>query len=123
MADVASAEAGRVGPLGLPGEVTLPAHTVRCVVFVHGSGSGRSSPKNRFLASVLQQHRLATLVFNLLTQEEAEDRSLVFDIALLMRRLEIVPGASHLFEEPGALNAVAHPATDWFMRHSARCWQ
>lgn len=217
MAAMMSRDAVRVGPLGLPGELTLLANAAGWVVFAHGSGSGRASPRNRFVASVLQHHRLATLLLDLLTEEEAEDRRRVFDIALLTqrlvdaidwlrqrddngaaalgpqrvglfgastgaaaalqaaverpgrvgalvlrggrtdlapqlarvqaptmliaggadtevlrvnriamhalqceKRLEIVPGASHLFEEPGALDAVAHLAADWFIRHCAR---
>jgi putative phosphoribosyl transferase len=214
-------EAVRVGPLGLPGEWTLPARAVACVVFVHGSGSRHGSPRNRFVCGVLQHHRLATLLFDLLGADETRDRRLAFDIALLTRRLadaidwlrqrdeqqdsvtprrlrvglfgastgaaaalqvaaeqpacvsalvlrggrtdlapliarvqaptmliaggadtdvlqhnrlalhalrcekrlEVVPGASHLFEEPGALDAVAHLAADWFIRHAAeRVW-
>jgi pimeloyl-ACP methyl ester carboxylesterase len=203
-------ESVRVGPLGLPGEWTLPPQAVGEVVFVHGSGSGRGSPRNRFVAGVLQQQRLATLLFDLLSEDEARDRRRVFDIALLTqrlldamewlrrrhdesrvglfgastgaaaalqaaterpgrvgalvlrggrvdlapriarvqaptmlivggadvdvmnlnrvalntlqcaKRLEIVPGASHLFEEPGALDAVAHLAAHWFIHHLAR---
>jgi putative phosphoribosyl transferase len=208
-------QAVRVGPRGLPGEWTRPARAVGLVVFVHGSGSSRGSPRNRFVASVLQDNRLATLLFDLLAEDEAWDRERVFDIPLLTqrlvqaldwlygrgdddgglghqpvalfgastgaaaalqaaaeqpgrvdalvlrggrvdlapqlakvqaptmlivggadaavlranrqamqalkceKRLEIVPGATHLFEEPGALDAVAHLAADWFVRHSA----
>jgi putative phosphoribosyl transferase len=216
MSAAVNREAVRVGPLGLPGELTVLAQAVGWVVFVHGSGSSRGSPRNRFVAGVLQDHRLATLLFDLLSEDEAQDRRLVFDIALLTRRLidaidwlrlradddgsaaprpqrvglfgastgaaaalqaaaerpgrvtalvlrggradlapqiarvqaptmliaggadnevlqlnraalhelhckkrlEIVPGASHLFEEPGALDAVAHLAADWFVRHA-----
>lgn len=203
----------RVGPQGLPGELAWPVRAIGLVVFAHGSGSSRGSPRNRFVATVLHDHRLATLLFDLLGEDEAQDRSKVFDIALLARRLvealdwlvgrdaapalgqhavglfgastgaaaalqaaverpgrvnavvsrggradlapqmtrvqaptmlivggadtevlqlnraalhelhcqkrlEIVPGASHLFEEPGALDAVAHLAADWFVRHA-----
>jgi pimeloyl-ACP methyl ester carboxylesterase len=180
------------------------------VVFVHGSGSSRGSPRNRRVAGVLQRHRLSTLLFDLLTESEADDRRNVFDIALLSRRvaealewlhsrsdlralpvglfgastgaaaalcaaaddpqrvaavvsrggrpdlatthlvrvraptllivggddvevlalnrqamrqmtcrqrLEVVPGATHLFEEPGALDAVAGLAARWFAEH------
>jgi putative phosphoribosyl transferase len=189
------------------------------VVFAHGSGSSRSSPRNRLVAKVLNQHALGTLLFDLLTDEEAAERHNVFDIALLAqrviaalewlrasaatrdvpgtrlhsvglfgastgaaaalqaaaeqpsrvsavvsrggrgdlaaphlrqvraptllivggadtevlqlnrqverelrceKRLEVVPGATHLFDEPGALDTVAHMAGDWFARHSAQ---
>jgi putative phosphoribosyl transferase len=208
-----SQESVRIGPHALPGELARPARAVGLVVFAHGSGSSRSSPRNRFVATVLHEHRLATLLFDLLGEEEADDRHRVFDIALLCRRLveaidwlrervdeeraqqrvglfgastgaaaalqaatqrpgwvsslvlrggradlaadiarvqaptmlivggadsevlrgnraalhelrcekrmEIVPGATHLFDEPGALDAVAHLAADWFVRHTS----
>jgi alpha-beta hydrolase superfamily lysophospholipase len=202
----------RVGPEGLPGTWSVPARCRGVVMFVHGSGSSRLSPRNRQVAAVLQQVGLATLLFDLLHEAEAADRTKVFDIALLTRRvrqaldwladqpeargrplglfgastgaaaalcaaaerpaqvasvvsrggrcdlagaaldrvqaptllligaadtvvlrlnrealrrlpgvkrLEVVPEASHLFEEPGALEAVAHLAADWFLRHAA----
>jgi putative phosphoribosyl transferase len=213
MAAVIEQLAVRVGAQGLPGELAWPARAIGLVVFAHGSGSSRGSPRNRFVATVLHEHRLATLLFDLLAEDEAQDRRNVFDIALLARRLvqaldwlrnrdaaptlgqhavglfgastgaaaalqaaalrpgrvsalvsrggradlapqlarvqaptmlivggadtevlqlnraalhelqcekrlEIVPGASHLFEEPGALDAVAHLAADWFVRHA-----
>lgn len=206
-------EAVRIGPHALPGELARPARAVGLVVFAHGSGSSRNSPRNRFVATVLHEHRLATLLFDLLGEDEANDRRRVFDIALLCRRLveaidwlrerddaqqarrrvglfgastgaaaalqaaaarpgqvsalvlrggradlaadiarvqaptmlivggadtdvlrhnrlalhalqcekrlEIVPGATHLFDEPGALDAVAHLAADWFVHHNS----
>lgn len=215
MAALMSHDAVQVGPHGLPGELVRPAHAVGLVVFAHGSGSHHGGPRNRFVAAVLHDHRLATLLFDLLRADECQDRRAVFDIALLTRRLveaidwlrergsddvsalggqrlglfgastgaaaalqaaalrpgrvsalvlrggradlagplshvqaptmlivggadsevlqlnraalhalhcekrlEIVPGASHLFEEPGALDAVAHLAADWFIRHA-----
>ena len=57
------------------------------VLFAHGSGSSRLSPRNRFVASALQQHGLGTLLFDLLDDDEAADRRKVFDIALLAERL------------------------------------
>jgi putative phosphoribosyl transferase len=214
MALAIESDAVRVGPAGLPGELTRPQHAQGLVVFAHGSGSSRTSPRNRFVADVLHRHGLATLTFDLLTEEEAQDRRNVFDIGLLARRvidalewlrvhgdtlgaqqvglfgastgaaaalqaaaerpgrvsavvsrggrgdlagaylpqvqaptllivggddvevltlnravmrrlhcqkrLEVVPGATHLFEEPGALDAVAHLAGDWFVRHDDR---
>jgi putative phosphoribosyl transferase len=208
MAAMLSREEVRVGPHALPGELAQPARAVGMVVFAHGSGSSRCSPRNRFVATVLHEHRLATLLFDLLGEDEANDRRRAFDMALLCRRLleaidwlseradsqrrvgvfgastgaaaalqaaaerpgqvsalvlrggradlaadiarvqaptmlivggadgevlqgnraalqslkcekrlEIVPGATHMFEEPGALDAVAHLAADWFARH------
>jgi putative phosphoribosyl transferase len=198
----------------LDGSLTLPANARAIVVFAHGSGSSRFSPRNRFVASALQQARLGTLLMDLLTPEEEDvderTRHLRFDIGLLARRLvhasdwlaeqpetqhlligyfgastgggaalvaaaerpgsvsavvsrggrpdlagpalagvtaptllivggrdapvielnraafeqlrcqkrlEIVPGATHLFEEPGTLEEVARLASEWFARH------
>jgi putative phosphoribosyl transferase len=200
-------KAVRVGPQGLPGELTEPVDTRAVVVFAHGSGSGHRSPRNRQVATVLQRHRLSTLLFDLLTEDEAQDRRHVFDITLLTqrlveaiawvgaprrplglfgastgaaaalqaaaarpaavgalvlrggrpdlapdiarvhaptllvvggadgevlrmnrqaaqalqcrKRLEVVPGATHLFEQPGALDAVALLAAHWFNTHLA----
>jgi putative phosphoribosyl transferase len=203
-----------IGPRGLRGEWVRPPGALGWVVFAHGSGSGRGSPRSRLVASILHEHRLATLLFDLLGEDEAIDRARAFDIALLAqrviealdwlrqdlprpqatgarrvglfgastgaaaalqaaaqqpgavgalvsrggrvdlaaqflpkvraptllivggadrevlrlnraalpalpceKRLEIVPGASHLFEEPGALDAVAHLAAHWFACH------
>jgi putative phosphoribosyl transferase len=197
--------------VGLPGYLTIPAGAGAgaLVVFAHGSGSGRDSPRNQEVAAALHQAGLATLLFDLLTPSEAEDRTNVFDVGLLARRLEaavswarrqerlgpgevglfgastgaaaalvvaaagpgvaavvsrggrpdlvppselarvgaptllvvgsedravleanrralrslangaleVVAGAGHLFEEPGALAEVGRLATDWFVRH------
>jgi putative phosphoribosyl transferase len=203
----------RIGPQGLAGTLTRPPQALGLVVFAHGSGSSRTSPRNRFVADVLHGCRLATLLFDLLTESEGDDRRLVFDIDLLgdrvmealdwlqvhpelghqrvgvfgastgaaaallaaaqrparvaavvsrggrpdlaapwlkrvqaptllivggndtevlqlnrsaaraltcEKRLEVVPGATHLFEEPGALEAVAHLAGVWFANHLSR---
>lgn len=194
----------------LPGDLALPAQARALVLFAHGSGSSRLSERNRWVASALQQNRLATLLFDLLTPVEAQDRRLVFDIPLLglrvrqalqwagtrpdlarlplclfgastgaaaalvaaaerpqgiaavvsrggrpdlaqdhlpqvqaptllivggddvevlalnraalrqlrcTKRLEVLPGASHLFEESGALESVAALASEWFLSH------
>lgn len=198
----------------LEGDLTVPPEAIGTVVFAHGSGSGRFSPRNRYVAAELVRDGLATLLMDLLTPaEEAIDRRtahLRFDIRLLSERviaaidwlaadgqlgslpvgcfgastgaaaalvaaaerprkvravvsrggrpdlagemlrrvtaptllivgsrdtevlrlnqeaeqllagpsrLEIVPGATHLFEEPGTLEQVAALARDWFVRH------
>ena len=199
-----------VGGLALPGHLTVPLGAVGTVVFAHGSGSSRHSPRNQYVAGQLNDAGLATLTFDLLTDGEARDRRNVFDIGLLASRLglatdwmahqhavaelpvalfgastgaaaalvaasdpsrpiaavvsrggrpdlagdrlghvaaptllivggddvtvlalnrdaarqlrcehqlTIVPGATHLFEEPGALEAVASLAADWFVDH------
>ncbi len=196
----------------LAGDLRLPEPAVGLVLFAHGSGSSRLSPRNRQVAESLNEAGLATLLFDLLTDEEELDRTKVFDIELLadrllavtrwvegeaeLRRLPIgyfgastgaaaalraaarlggeiravvsrggrpdlaaesleevvsptllivggadwqvlelneqaarllrcehevavVPGATHLFEEPGALERVAELAADWFSRHLA----
>lgn len=206
----------RVGAGGvvLDGGFAVPDGARGVVLFAHGSGSSRHSPRNRFVAEALREGALATLLLDLLTPEEeaadARTRQLRFDIALLAERLvgaidwlahqaaarglpvglfgastgggaalvaaaerpdavgavvsrggrpdlagdalpmvrapsllivggddeavlglnrramarmsapvtlEIVPGATHLFEEPGALERVARLARDWFVRH------
>lgn len=194
----------------LPGELTLPPAAVGAVAFAHGSHSSGRSPRNLRVAETLHRAHLATLLFDLLTPEEAEDRRNVFDVSLLgarlltavrwlraqpetaslptgcfgastgaaaalwaapelgsgidaivsrggrpdlagkrlplvraptllvvgeadetvlelnraaygrlrgERELVVVPGATHLFEEPGALERVADLAAFWFERH------
>jgi len=200
------------GRVHLAGRLTVPAGAHGLVLFVHGSGSSRHSPRNRYVAGVLQRARLATLLFDLLTEDEELDRTNVFDIELLagrltdtaawarthpacrglsvgyfgastgaaaalwaaatdptvaaivsrggrpdlaapllgqvraptllvvggrdevvlelnrraqarMRcpsRLAVVPGATHLFEEPGSLEQAAGLARDWFVDHLGR---
>ena len=211
--DVAIPAASREGePIGLPGRLTLPESPLGLVLFAHGSGSSRLSPRNAFVASVLHEARIGTLLFDLLTEQEATDRANVFDIRLLAdrlgaavkftrdfsvtrslpvglfgastgaaaalvtaaedpdvavvvsrggradlagpalgrvraptllivggedpavlelnrqafrmlvgdRHLAVVPGATHLFEEPGALEEAARLAADWCGRHLVR---
>ncbi|MCL5257119.1 MAG: alpha/beta hydrolase, partial [Chloroflexi bacterium] len=75
------------GDLQLPGNLVVPEGARGIVLFAHGSGSGRFSPRNNFVAMVLQDAGLATLLMDLLTESEAEDRRKVFDIDLLASRL------------------------------------
>jgi putative phosphoribosyl transferase len=75
------------GPLSLEGILGLPAEALGMVVFAHGSDSGRFSPRNNFVARHLQQGKVATLLLDLLTPDEAEDRRKVFDIDLLADRI------------------------------------
>lgn len=77
-----------VGPHALPGDLTVPADAQALVLFAHGSGSSRRSPRNRFVAETLQGRRLGTLLFDLLSDEEGQDRAKVFDIQLLADRLQ-----------------------------------
>ena len=206
----------RAGPVRLAGRLTVPDDPCGFVMFAHGSGSSRYSPRNRFVATALNQAGLGTLLFDLLTVEEEVDRANVFDVGLLARRLvdatgwlrdrpeanglrigyfgastgaaaalwaaaepganvdavvsrggrpdlaaprlvavtapvllivggedgvvldlnrraqarlhcenrlAVVPGVTHLFEEPGALDAVAQLAREWFIGHLARAPQ
>jgi putative phosphoribosyl transferase len=203
----------RIPPIGLAGTLCIPADAYALVVFVHGSGSSRFSPRNMAVADALNEQGIATLLFDLLTMDEEGDRANVFNIPLLAERLvhvvrwlggepivgnlplglfgastgaagarvgapqhrdrvgaivsrggrpdlagdalgqihtptllivggidrgvielneqafsrlrgpkslEIVPGASHLFPEPGALEAVIGHAARWFERHLSR---
>ncbi|MFC6488824.1 dienelactone hydrolase family protein [Nitratireductor sp. GCM10026969] len=200
----------RIEPEGLDGLIGIPEGAEGIVIFAHGSGSGRLSPRNNHVALALRQAGLATFLLDLLTREEEADRHNVFDIPLLARRLEratewvagfadtarltpgyfgastgagaalmaaagpqspvgavvsrggrpdlalpdlprvraptllivgsldhpviemnrnacdaltsekrlvVVEGASHLFEEPGKLDEVVRHATDWFLTH------
>ncbi|PTQ72029.1 erythromycin esterase family protein [Celeribacter persicus] len=76
-----------VPPYGLEGELTVPVDPRGLVLFAHGSGSSRLSPRNRSVAETLNAYGFATLLFDLLTSEEAEDRRNVFDIAKLAERI------------------------------------
>jgi putative phosphoribosyl transferase len=75
------------GSRRLPGTLAWPTHPAGLVLFAHGSGSGRGSPRNLAVAQHLRQAGLGTLLFDLLTEEEAADRRTVFDIDLLAGRL------------------------------------
>ncbi|QPD02554.1 MAG: Hydrolase [Candidatus Nitrospira kreftii] len=81
-----------IGELSLDGILGLPSGPRGAVVFAHGSGSGRLSPRNNFVARHLQQDGLATLLLDLLTEAEADDRRNVFDIDLLADRLLLAKG-------------------------------
>ncbi len=117
--------------VGLPaGQARLAAHLVvpgaapAVIAFAHGSGSGRHSPRNRYVADVLNRAGLGTLLLDLLTEEEEADRANVFDIVLLSRRLHAA--ALWLHQETGlpvayfgastgaaaALEAAAQPGAD-----------
>jgi putative phosphoribosyl transferase len=199
-----------VGRRGLGGNLSWPLRPAGLVIFAHGSGSSRFSPRNVFVAESLVARGFAALLFDLLHPEESEDRRNVFDIALLAARLQeaidwasremeigelplglfgastgaaaalvaaaqrpasvaavvsrggrpdlaaeslaqvksptllivggfdhevialnqwalrrlrcearldVVPGATHLFEQPGTLERVAEIAGDWFVQH------
>jgi len=204
----------RAGSVLLSGELKVPAHATGIVLFAHGSGSGRHSPRNQYVARVIRDAGVGTLLFDLLTREEETvdnyTREFRFDISLLAHRLvaatnwlagenetnklrpgyfgastgggaalvaaaelgvkvgavvsrggrpdlagealrhvkaptllivggldgpvirmneeayeqlrglkelKIIPGATHLFEEPGKLEEVASLAAKWFLKH------
>lgn len=83
----------------LEGNLIVPANARGIVVFAHGSGSSRFSPRNRRVARVLGDAGLGTLLLDLLTEDEEGDRSLVFDIEFLAGRL--VATCRWLREQPG----------------------
>ncbi|MCS7046269.1 MAG: hypothetical protein NZO58_07925, partial [Gemmataceae bacterium] len=86
------------GRCQLYGTFAVPTHSIGVVAFAHGSGSGRLSPRNQFVARVLQQAGVATLLMDLLEETEAGDRRKVFDILLLAERLH--HAASWLRRQP-----------------------
>ena len=126
-----------LGDAILRGDLELVPGAVGLVLFVHGSGSRRFSSRNRAVAEDLRYAGLATLLFDLLTAHFADP--LVTAPTLLIvgggdqvvigmnqrafaeiaapKELCIVPGASHLFEEPGTLEEVSRLAREWFRRH------
>ncbi|MGP8060426.1 MAG: phosphoribosyltransferase family protein [Acidimicrobiales bacterium] len=77
----------RIGNLALPGHLSVPRAAGGLVIFAHGSGSSRHSPRNRLVAESLNRRGLGTLLFDLLTPAEERDRANVFDIDLLSTRL------------------------------------
>lgn len=110
--------------MALKGILGLPEQAKGVVIFAHGSGSSRLSPRNTYVAGVLQQAGIGTLLFDLLTTEEDRNYEHRFDIDLQAlthlaaeKELAVVPGATHLFEESGALEQVANLAQRWFIRH------
>jgi dienelactone hydrolase len=75
------------GKVELDGELILPASAKGVVLFAHGSGSSRFSPRNTYVAEVLQLRGIGTLLFDLLTREEDQNYTTRFDITLLTQRL------------------------------------
>jgi putative phosphoribosyl transferase len=82
-----------IGSMSLSGDLNIPDSAQGVVLFAHGSGSGRHSPRNRYVAKVLQEAGLGTLLFDLLTEDEEiideQTRHLRFDIGLLADRLVV----------------------------------
>jgi putative phosphoribosyl transferase len=87
----------------LTGDLTLPSPCLGIVIFAHGSGSSRRSSRNRMVAGELVRHSCATLLFDLLTDEEAADRRNVFDIELLAKRLLASSANMHELSQTSAL--------------------
>jgi putative phosphoribosyl transferase len=87
------------GTVSLEGHLTVPANATGIVIFVHGSGSSRHSPRNRYVATQLNEAGLGTLLFDLLTKEEEAERANVFDIPPMAERLTHV--TSWVREQPG----------------------
>lgn len=88
MADVLRPQDIEILPLGLKGLLAVPDGASGIVLFAHGSGSSRLSPRNTQVARAFNEAGLATLLFDLLLPSEAIDRHKVFDIPLLAGRLE-----------------------------------
>lgn len=89
------------GSVVLDGHLTIPASAAGMVIFVHGSGSSRHSPRNLFVANQLNEAGLGTLLFDLLTRDEEVERANVFDIQTLAARLADV--TSWVREQPGGI--------------------
>ena len=115
------------GPAILTGLLDVPSPARAAVMFVHGSGSSRRSPRNQAVAQVLREAGLATLLFDLLSPDEEQDRANVFDLGLLTERL--VAGTEWIRRQPAlerlpvcyfgastgaaaALSAAAEPGAD-----------
>lgn len=93
-----------IPPLGLRGLLGVPALAARgLVVFAHGSGSGRLSPRNQRVATALRKAGFATLLLDLLTEDEETDRDKVFDIELLAERLGQATDWAHLHTDTALL--------------------
>src|SRR5437868_15496400 len=97
-----------IGPEHLKGFLGVPRDAAGLVIFAHGSGSGRLSPRNSRVAASLRDDGLATLLLDLLTPEEERDRANVFDIALLASRL------SYATDWSIAAPETAHPPIGYF---------
>lgn len=82
-----SVQTVHVEPPGLEGRLRLPPGANGLIIFAHGAGSSRLSPRNNHVAKALSRDGFATLLFDLLTEDEAQDRTNVFDIPLLGRRV------------------------------------
>jgi pimeloyl-ACP methyl ester carboxylesterase len=92
-----------IGELGLGAFLGVPDDAKGIVIFAHGSGSGRMSPRNNYVAGRLREAGLATLLLDLLTPAEERDRRNVFDIALLASRLRLAVDWAAQFPDTAGL--------------------
>lgn len=92
------------GDLQLEGQLSIPQGAQGVVLFAHGSGSSRFSPRNQFVAEQLREDGLGTLLIDLLSEWESQDRSKVFDINLLAERLLMTTDWIHSQDETRDLN-------------------
>jgi pimeloyl-ACP methyl ester carboxylesterase len=90
-------------PVQITADLVVPPEAAGLVIFAHGSGSSRLSPRNRQVASTLNESRLATLLLDLLRVEEELDRANVFDVALLSSRLVAATRWAQTHEETRGL--------------------
>lgn len=93
----------KIGRQGLPGLLATPERPCGLVIFAHGSGSSRLSPRNTYAAGRLQGFSIATLLFDLLTETESADRRNVFDMPLLASRVIEAISWAHTDERVSAL--------------------
>ncbi len=93
-----------INSVGLEGMLDIPAGAQAIVVFAHGSGSSRHSPRNNFVAKVLRAEGLGTLLIDLLTEKEDVTYETRFDISLLAKRLEII---THWLKEQSQIKDLA----------------
>ncbi len=105
-----------IGSSSLSGDLDIVNGAQGVVLFAHGSGSGRQSPRNRYVAQVLQEANLGTLLFDLLTEEEElideQTRHLRFDIGLLANRL--IGATDWLLQRSYASNSDDIPRIGYF---------
>src|SRR3982751_4400437 len=81
--------------LSLSARINIPWNAQALVIFSHGSGSSRFSPRNNYVASILNKHDIATILADLLTRQEDMDYDNRFNISLLSDRLSIVTHWAH----------------------------
>jgi putative phosphoribosyl transferase len=103
MASVADVRPVEIGTPRLQALLGVPERAMGLVIFAHGSGSGRLSPRNNHVAAALRQAGLGTLLLDLLTPSEERDRANVFDIPLLASRLILATGWASQRPETKAL--------------------